>query len=110
MLHLFLAIAIGAIVCCYVSRHITESRRRKQHEQWQEFLHKMSLTGRIVDDYYQPFSAGRIMGLMQTAERPTLKNELDALYLTPDIIVKVSGRCVTIEHRPAFYEQTATIG
>ncbi len=110
MINLFFIIVIGAIIACYAGNSLAEQRRREQEAYWRDFLLRMARTGRLVDEYYQPLPESSIDTLSRITERPHLKNDLDALFLTPDIIIKVTGRHISIEHRPTYYEDTVTIG
>lgn len=107
MINLFFIIVIGAIVCCYVGNSMMEKRREEQEAYWHDFLLRMSRTGRLVDEYYHPLPESFINSLGIITERPHLKNDLDALFLTPDIVIKVIGCHIYIEHRPTFYEDTS---
>lgn len=106
MINLFFIIVIGAIVCCYVGNYLMEKRQEEQEAYWRDFLLRMARTGRLVDEYYHPLPESFIDHLGQITEHPHLKNDLDALFLTPDVVVKVLGRHISIEHRPSFYEET----
>lgn len=110
MINLFFTIVIGAIVCCYVGNYLMERRKEEQEQFWTDFLHKMARTGRLVDEYYHPLPEDFIGQFGRMHHQEYLKNDLDALYLTPDIIVRLTGHRASVEHRPAYYEDSVTIG